>query len=129
MSEGKKILIVDDEEIVGETLIKMLKHLKYDVNYIMSSSQAITEVENAIKDSSGYDAVIMDITIPDDMDADEAGKQILKIDPNIKIIISSGYSSHPIIDSIDELGFSGFIPKPFNIEELNEMIQSVTGQE
>ena len=55
----------------------------------------------------------------------EAIKKFLEIDPKVKAIISSGYSNDPIMDGYKKYGFSGVIAKPYNIQELSEILNKV----
>ena len=75
--------------------------------------------------NSKYDIVIMDLTIPGSIGGDKVIKELIKIDKNIKAIVSSVYSNKPIMSNYTDYGFCGAINKPYRIEELNEVIQKV----
>lgn len=68
---------------------------------------------------------ILDLTIPGGMGGEKAIKKLIKIDPGIKAIVSSGYSDDPIMASFREYGFSGVILKPYKIQELSEVLHKV----
>jgi DNA-binding NarL/FixJ family response regulator len=72
-----------------------------------------------------FDVVIMDLTIPGGMGGKEAIKKLLEIDPKVKAIVSSGYSTDPVMADFRSYGFSGVAVKPYNIEELSEILDKV----
>ncbi len=67
----------------------------------------------------------MDLTIPGGMGGQVAIKKLLEIDPEAKAVVSSGYANDPVISNFDAYGFSGFIPKPYKIEELKKVLNEV----
>jgi len=67
----------------------------------------------------------MDITIPGGMGGKEAVKEILKIHPRAKVIVSSGYAIDPIMANYAEYGFSGVIAKPYSISKLHEVVSRI----
>jgi DNA-binding NarL/FixJ family response regulator len=73
-----------------------------------------------------YDAIIMDLTIPGGMGGKEAIQDLLRLDPTVKAIVSSGYSNDPIMSNFKDFGFAGVVAKPFQIEDLSNVIEKVT---
>ena len=69
-----------------------------------------------------FDVVIMDLTIPGGMGGEEAVKKLKKIDPGAKVIVSSGYSENRVVSNHAAYGFCGAVTKPYNVEELAEVI-------
>lgn len=67
----------------------------------------------------------MDLTIPDGMGGQEATEKLLKIDPDAKIIVTSGYSNDPVMANYKEYGFRAAVAKPFDLKELSDAIASV----
>jgi DNA-binding NarL/FixJ family response regulator len=67
----------------------------------------------------------MDLTIPGGMGGKETIQKLLKIDPEAKAIVSSGYSNDPIIANFQQYGFSGCAVKPYKIEELESVLLEV----
>jgi DNA-binding NarL/FixJ family response regulator len=70
----------------------------------------------------------MDLTIPGGMGGAEAIKRLLKIDPRVKAIVSSGYSNDPVIADFRQYGFRGFIMKPYMLMELKKTLEQVLGE-
>ena len=69
-----------------------------------------------------YDAVILDLTIPGGMGGKEAIKKLLEIDPEVKAIVSSGYSDDPVLANFQEYGFKGMMPKPFESRIIGQSV-------
>ncbi|MEW6109156.1 MAG: ATP-binding protein [Nitrospirota bacterium] len=122
--EGR-ILFMDDEEIVQNTAGKMLRRLGYMPEFAKDGVEAIEFYRKAKESSLPFVAVIMDLTVPGKMGGKEAIRNLLEIDPDIKAIVSSGYSNNPIMTDFREYGFRGVISKPYKITELSKILHEV----
>ena len=120
-----KILIMDDEEFIRKVAGEMLKSLGYSVEFAIDGSEAIELYKKALKSAEPFAAVIMDLTIPGGMGGKEAIRELLKIDPEVKAIVSSGYSNDPIMSDCKKYGFVDFIAKPYKISELGKMLKEI----
>jgi DNA-binding NtrC family response regulator len=67
----------------------------------------------------------MDLTIPGDIGGEETLGLLKKIDPEVKAIVSSGYSNNPIMAKYKEHGFIGVISKPFYLEDVSEVLSRI----
>ena len=123
--EGR-VLLMDDEEFILDVTGEVLRTLGYQVELARDGEEAIRMYEAARTEGRGYDAVIMDLTIPGGMGGKEAIKELLKIDPRVKAIVSSGYSSDATMADHRKFGFSGVIPKPYKIEDLSRIMSEIT---
>ncbi len=126
MGKGK-ILVMDDDEMIRELSCVMLDRIGYEAATAREGAEAITLYKEAQESGQPFDAVILDFTISSGMGGKEAIQELLEIDPEIKAIISSGYSNDPIMSNFREYGFSGVIPKPCKITELSEIVSNVIG--
>jgi two-component system, cell cycle sensor histidine kinase and response regulator CckA len=118
--EGRSvcILLVDDEETVLEVGVMMLERLGYQVLGARSSAEAV-EVYRANKD--GIDLVLLDLNLSGESGADTF-KRIQEIDPNVKVVLSTGCSENQEILDIMNHGCRGMIQKPFGLRALAEKI-------
>lgn len=120
---NKKILIMDDEEMIREVVGDMLIHMGYKVDFAEDGVEACRKYRESMERQEKFDVAIMDLTIPGGMGGKQAVKEILKIDPKAKIVVSSGYSNDPVMADYKSYGFSGVIVKPFKMKELISLMQ------
>jgi PAS domain S-box-containing protein len=120
-----RILVMDDEEIVLEVLSRALTFLGYEVDLTKDGGQAIDKYAQAKESGRVYDGVILDLTVPGGMGGKETIEKLLKIDPQVKAIVSSGYSDDPILGNFEDYGFSGVITKPYKVSELSKILHEV----
>jgi len=78
-----------------------------------------------LDDGEPFDAVIMDLTIPGGMGGEEAVRELLKIDSNVKCIASSGYANDIVMSNYSEYGFIGILTKPYTPDKMLEVISQV----
>jgi CheY-like chemotaxis protein len=115
ITEGTgNILIVDDEEMALDVGAKMLENLGYSVFKAKSGHEAIETYE---ENKGHIDMVILDMVMPH-MAGGEAYDRLKEIDPNARVLLSSGYSVDGQAKEILRRGCAGFIQKPFGMEEL-----------
>ena len=120
-----KILIMDDEELIRDVARDILKSLGYETDRARDGAEALALYRKAKDAGKPYAAVIMDLTIPGGMGGEEAVKKLLAIDPDAKAIVSSGYSTGPIMSDFKAYGFSGVITKPYRIADMGATLQLV----
>ncbi len=127
MGKGK-ILLMDDEEIIRKVVPRMLSRFGYEVVVTSNGEEAIKVYQNAISSGKKFDLVILDLTVPGGMGGKETLQELRKIDPKVKAIVSSGYSTEAIMADFRSFGFIGLVSKPFNMNELGKTIQSVLAE-
>lgn len=124
MGNGR-ILILDDEKIVTTVLTEMLKQMGYEGIVTHEGKATIDVFKNNLLSNEHFDAVILDLTIPGGMGGKETMKELLKIDPSVIGIVSSGYSNDPIMSEYTEHGFKAILMKPYRIHELADVLSSL----
>ena len=124
--DSGKVLVMDDEEMVRDIALEMLSYLGFQVVLASDGAEAIEVYQkNLAAGGEPFDIVIMDLTIPGGMGGSKAIKKILTLNPQAKVIVSSGYSNDPVMANYMDHGFSGVITKPFKINELSEVIHKI----
>jgi two-component system cell cycle sensor histidine kinase/response regulator CckA len=118
------ILLIDDEEMIIKVGNELLQELGYDVLPARSGQQAIELYE---KNADKIDLVIMDMIMPG-MGGGETFDRLKKINPEIKVLLSSGYSINGQASKILERGCDGFIQKPFNLIQLSDKISQIISE-
>ena len=120
-----RILVMDDMEIIRKVLGNMLNQIGYDeIEFACDGSQAVELYRKALTGGKPFDVILMDLTVPGGMGGTEAVKLILEMNPSAKTIVSSGYSDGSKISKFRELGFCGFIGKPYTLAELQNAINA-----
>ena len=120
-----RALAVDDEKPVRDTAADMLGSIGYKITTAIDGTEAI-EMHRQAKDMGlPYDAVIIDLTVPGDIGGEKTIRQLIESDPEVKAIVSSGYSNDPIMADFGHYGFKGVIAKPYEIRELSEVLHRV----
>ncbi len=120
---GGKILVMDDEEMIRNVVCNMLDHLGYHSVQAVDGDEAILAYKSGAEKGEGFDAVIMDLTIPGGMGGAEAVKHVLAVDPKAKVIVSSGYCSDPILDNYHAYGFCNIVTKPYQLKDLSRVLE------
>lgn len=120
---------MDDENGIREIVSAMLSRIGYSVKTVTNGSEAVEEYQQAMETSKGYDVVILDLTIPGGNGGHKTLQDLFKIDPEVKAIVSSGYSNGPVMSDYKSYGFLGCVAKPFKTSELNRVISQVLDQQ
>lgn len=122
LTEGNEtILLVDDEQIIVEVARDMLEILGYKVIVTQSGQEAINIYQ---QQKDGIDLVIQDMVMPG-IDGAEIFRALKNINPNVKVILASGYIMNQQIATVMEQGCRAFIQKPFRLEDLSGKVREV----
>ncbi|MBW1715477.1 MAG: response regulator [Deltaproteobacteria bacterium] len=120
--KGKEgVLLVDDEDVIIDVSRELLQTLGYEV-YVARNGKEAIDTYKANEDK--IDMVILDMVMPD-MGGGEAYDIMKGINPNIKVLLSSGYSIDGQAAEILDRGCNGFIQKPFNITQLSQKLREI----
>lgn len=122
---GTRVLVLDDEEVVRVVMGEILQELGYEVTYAVEGEAAVSEYREAQRKGASFAVVITDLTIPGGMGGLEATREILKIDPDARVIVSSGYATDPIMTDFAAYGFKGRVEKPYRLEILQKVVEQV----
>jgi PAS domain S-box-containing protein len=123
LSGKGKILVMDDDSMVREVLGRMLASLGYEAQFAQDGAEALKTYRAALDAGDDFTGVILDLTVPNGMGGKETMKRLLKIDPQVRAIVSSGYSDDPIMSEFQKYGFAGVIAKPYKISGLAKVLQ------
>jgi PAS domain S-box-containing protein len=117
-----RVLVMDDEEPVREAAQAMLEELGYTVECAKNGSDTVELYRQRKEEGTPFSAVIMDLTIPGEIGGKGAINFLLKIDPNVKAIVSSGYSTDPVMANYSEFGFVAVLRKPYRPQEMSVIL-------
>lgn len=120
-----KVLIMDDEPQILDGLTKLLEKTGYSVAAAKNSKEALKHYQDALDKKERFVFVILDMTIKGEAGGKEVIKKIREIDPEVKAIVSSGYSSDSHGSHFSEYGFDDALNKPYTYRQLLEVIKRV----
>ncbi len=115
------ILVVDDEPMIRETLNDMLNSLGYKV-YTASSGQESIKLFKML--NGNVDVAIVDMNMPD-WDGIETFNRLKELDPDIPVILSTGYSEDERLKVFKEMGGASIVQKPWKINQINAVIKQI----
>jgi len=115
------VLFVDDEAMIIEVTEELFKELGYKVLIARGGKEAIEIYE---ENKERIDIVILDMIMPD-MSGGVTYDRMKEIDPDIKVLLSSGYSINGQATEILDRGCNGFIQKPFKMKELSQKLREI----
>ena len=121
LSGGETLLIVDDHETIWDFLIEALQSLGYQ---ILLAENGLDAVEIFRCNPGEIDLVMLDMIMPK-LGGHDAFLQLRQIDPNIKILLSSGYVSQEEVQDLIKLGRCRFIVKPHRLPEVLQNIREL----
>jgi two-component system cell cycle sensor histidine kinase/response regulator CckA len=113
-----KILVVDDEDSVRNVVCMSLEHVGYEVVAASSGQEALDEYKSANYD---YDLLIIDMLMPG-LSGEETFEELKALNPNVKALFISGYTSEASVENVLSSGGLGFLQKPFTIEQLTKKV-------
>ena len=116
---------MDDKEMIRDVVKNMLMLFHYDVDVACNGEEAVMLYKRDKESGRPFDAVIMDLMVPGGMGGQEAIRKLREIDPDVKAIVSSGYSEDPIMADYEKHGFIAVLPKPYRIQDLSKTLLKV----
>lgn len=120
----RKILVMDDEEMVRNIAGELIRSLGHDVELAEHGGAAIEKYQSAMESGKPFDIVILDLTIRGGMGGKETIEQLLLIDPAVRAIVSSGYSDDDTVSDYHKYGFKSCLTKPYKVANLRDTIMS-----
>ncbi len=128
MGEGKKkrILLMDDDEFIRDVVSDQISFLGYEIELAEDGREAIELYKKRKEEGKPFDLIIMDLTIKGGMGGEEAVAEIRKLNKDLPVVVSTGYSDDDIVRNYKSYGFSGVLTKPFKMNELKKLIEELT---
>jgi PAS domain S-box-containing protein len=120
-----RILVMDDEAIIRDLLEVQLTRLGYECSLTKNGEEALELFKKVKESESPFEAVILDLTIKGGMGGRETMGMLLQIDPDIKGIVSSGYSDDAVMSNYEKYGFSAAVAKPYGIDKLSKVLHQL----
>ena len=122
-----RVLLMDDDPDISRLAAGMLASLDYKYDVARNGEEAITLYRRYVNVGRPYDLVILDLTVIGGMGGEEAFRQLREIDKDVRAIVCSGYDSEEMARQYMDMGFVGYLAKPFRLGDLARAIKAVLG--
>ncbi len=126
---ARRILVMDDETPICELAAELPANEGFFVETAADGAEAIRKYEAARTAGKPFDAVILDLTVRAGMGGREAVLRLKHLDPDVRAIVSSGYSQDPMMSRYRDYGFRGVVGKPYSVSELVQGIEQAISDE
>jgi PAS domain S-box-containing protein len=125
VSMSGRVLFMDDEKTICTVACTLLERLGFKATAVYDGAAAVAAYVEGLQKNEPFRLVFMDLTVPGGMGGREAMEELLKIDPHVRAIVSSGYSSDPVLSNYRAHGFRGMVPKPYKLTDLARTVRAV----
>jgi PAS domain S-box-containing protein len=120
-----RVLLMDDEEAIRKMAGQLLRRMGLEVEMACDGAEAVEKFKAAHAAGKDFAAVVMDLTVPGGMGGCEALVEMRRIAPEVRAIVSSGYSSDAVMANYQAYGFRGMVAKPYAIDDFVKVLQEV----
>jgi PAS domain S-box-containing protein len=121
-----RILVMDDDPLLQECAGELLQELGYDVVVVADGLEALNVYKQEAHHNRPFNAVILDLLVREGMGGKDTMRMLREFDPDVKAIVSSGYSSDTVMANPEKHGFSAVLNKPFTMEKLASVLDQAT---
>jgi two-component system, cell cycle sensor histidine kinase and response regulator CckA len=118
---------MDDDDHICSLTASMLESLDYKFDIAKNGDDAITLYKRYLNIGRPYDAVIMDLTVIGGMGGEETFRILRELDPDVRAIVSSGYDNEDMARQYLDMGFCGYLTKPYRVTDLGKVLKAVLG--
>ena len=122
-----RVLFMDDDPKISALTATMLQGLDYKYDLARNGDEALALYQRYLNIGRPYDAVILDLTIIGGMGGEECFKALRSLDPDVRAIVSSGYDNDDMARRFLDMGFCGYLTKPYRIADLGKVLKTVLG--
>jgi PAS domain S-box-containing protein len=126
-SPSLRVLVMDDEPTIRELLSLLLERAGFSPTTAADGEEALKLFAEAAK-VDPFRLAILDLTVPNGLGGVETTRLLLQQDPNLPIIVCSGYSNNPVMANYRDYGFKGRLHKPFTNDQLLQALQDITAK-
>ncbi|HXQ80536.1 MAG TPA: ATP-binding protein [Opitutaceae bacterium] len=122
-----RVLFMDDDDHICALTASMLQSLDYKFDIAKNGDDAITFYKRYLNIGRPYDAVIMDLTVVGGLGGEEAFRILRELDPEVRAIVSTGYDNEDMARQYLDMGFCGYLTKPYRVADLGKVLKAVLG--
>lgn len=121
-----RVLVVDDDDMLAGVVEAMLDQLGYRATAVRSGEEAIAAYRRAMVEEDDYAAVVVDLLLREGIGGRETVQQLRQIEGRVRAIATSGNGEDPVMRNPQAHGFDMSLPKPFSVDDLQEVLRRVT---
>ncbi len=123
-----RILLMDDEEAIRQIASRILTRYGFAVVTAADGATTLQVYEDAFRRGEPFDLVILDLTIRGGMGGKDTIRALQEINPRVKAIVSSGYSTDPVMADYQQFGFRGVVSKPYQIDTMLQTVRRLIAE-
>ncbi|MGE0711708.1 MAG: response regulator [Planctomycetota bacterium] len=124
--EPSRVLVLDDDPRVRGAVERILRGLGYEPVAVADGAEAVTAYEAARQAGDPFAVVILDLTVAGGLGGLDTLQELRRLDPEVCAVVSSGYSSDPVMADYAAHGFRDALPKPYALERLAEVLRELS---
>lgn len=118
-----RILVVEDQPDIARATCGLVQHLGYSTVQAADGAEAIRLYRQALDTAESIDLVLLDMTLPGGLHGDEVARELSRLDPEAKLIATSGYFGSDPASRIYGKEFLGSLPKPYSLKDLSSVLE------
>ncbi len=120
-----RVLVMDDDDAIRDLAVECLAELGYECEAASEGGEAVERFLAAQAQGRPFDVVMLDLTVPGGMGGRETLRRLRERFPDVRAIVSSGYSNDPIMACHAEHGFAGVLQKPFVLDDIARILREI----
>ncbi|NQU15602.1 MAG: response regulator [Desulfobacteraceae bacterium] len=101
----------------------MLHRLGHETETVRDGNEAVEAYKKSLEASEPFDLVLLDLTVKGGPGGREAIRELLKLNPDVKAVVFSGYADDPVMSNCEEYGFRASLAKPFLKTSLEDALR------
>ena len=121
----RRVLILEDEPLIRQLIEQNLRAAGCEVTPTCDGAETVARYQESLAAGQPYDLLVMDLSIPGGMGGAAAMEKLRALDPDVRAIVSSGYSDDPVMSRYLDYGFRAVLPKPYQPQELRELVEEL----
>jgi CheY-like chemotaxis protein len=124
----KRVLLLEDEPLILQLLEQHLQRCGCESTATADGAETIARYREAMESGQPYDLTILDLSIPGGMGGAAAMETIRRMDPAVRAVVSSGYSDDPVMSRYIDYGFRAVLPKPYQPQDLIDLVRGMLSE-
>lgn len=124
-SREYRVLVLEDDRGIQKVIQKMLAKMNIEPVISIVGEDTVRLFRESLEQKKPFDLVMLDLTIVGGMGGKETAEKLFALDPDVRIMVSSGYSNDPLMSDYERFGFAGIIRKPYRFQEFEQTVHVV----